>query len=53
VVLIEPVLNPIWVWLCWGQAVGPAIWIGGACILGGLALRYTVFDPRRSRSAAG
>jgi drug/metabolite transporter, DME family len=38
--LIEPVANPIWVWLLWGEAVGAATWIGGALILLGLAGRY-------------
>ena len=40
--LLEPILNPIWVWLCWREPVGVATWIGGALIVGGLAVRYLV-----------
>lgn len=47
ITLIEPLLNPLWVWLLWGEEVGSATWIGGAFILGGLAVRYLVFPPRR------
>jgi drug/metabolite transporter (DMT)-like permease len=38
--LIEPLLNPAWVFLAWGDR--PAWWtiVGGVCILIGLALRY-------------
>jgi drug/metabolite transporter, DME family len=38
--LIEPITNPIWVLLLWGESVPPSTWIGGAFIVGGLALRY-------------
>lgn len=41
--LLEPVLNPTWVWLVWGEAISPATAVGGGLILLGLALRYTVF----------
>ena len=41
--LIEPVLNPLWVWLAWGERVESAVLAGGACILLGLGLRYTLF----------
>lgn len=44
--MIEPVLNPLWVLIFWGEAVGGPTWIGGALILGGLALRYA-FPTRR------
>ena len=40
--LIEPVLNPIWVALVVGEDPSVATLIGGAVILLGLALRYTV-----------
>jgi drug/metabolite transporter, DME family len=43
--LLEPVLNPLLVWLCWGETVGPAIWLGGSLIVGGLAVRFLVFRP--------
>ena len=38
--LIEPITNPIWVFLLWGEAVAPSTWVGGILILGGLAVRY-------------
>jgi drug/metabolite transporter (DMT)-like permease len=43
--LIEPVLNPIWVALFYGEDPTTATIIGGAIILLGLALRYLVFRP--------
>ena len=44
-ILLEPVLVPLWVWLAWHQHPeysAPAWWtfVGGATILGGLVLRY-------------
>jgi len=46
IVLIEPVLNPIWV--AWGVGEVPSIptLIGGSVILFSLALRYTWFQAR-------
>lgn len=38
--LLEPVLNPIWVFLLWREPVAPATFLGGAFILAGLAVRY-------------
>ena len=46
ILLIEPLLNPTWVWLCWGEAISPATAVGGGLILFGLSLRYTVFRQR-------
>jgi drug/metabolite transporter (DMT)-like permease len=43
ILLIEPLLNPTWVWLCWGEAISSSTAVGGGLILFGLALRYTVF----------
>jgi len=43
IALIEPVLNPVWVALFYGENPSTATIIGGAVILGGLALRYAVF----------
>jgi drug/metabolite transporter (DMT)-like permease len=43
IALIEPVLNPIWVALFYGEEASTATIIGGAIILAGLGLRYTVF----------
>ena len=39
--LLEPVVNPIWVLLIWGQAIAPHTLIGGALILMALLIRYT------------
>lgn len=46
IALIEPVLNPIWVFLLLGEEPTAATIIGGAVILAGLALRYAVLRPR-------
>jgi len=43
IALVEPVLNPVWVALFFGEDPSTATIIGGAVILFGLALRYTVF----------
>lgn len=43
ILLLEPLLNPTWVWLCWGEAISPATAVGGGLILFGLALRCTLF----------
>jgi len=42
--LLEPVLNPLWVFLAWGEV--PAWWtiVGAACILAGLVTRYATED---------
>jgi len=40
IVLIEPVLNPIWVALMVGEIPSAATFIGGALIVAGLAARY-------------
>jgi DME family drug/metabolite transporter len=37
--LLEPILNPLWVYLFWGESVGTSTWIGGGLIVGGLAIR--------------
>jgi drug/metabolite transporter, DME family len=43
--LIEAVLNPVWVWLLWGEVAPLSTWIGGSLILTGLVVRYTWFRP--------
>jgi drug/metabolite transporter (DMT)-like permease len=43
IALIEPVLNPIWVALFYGEEPSTATIIGGAIIIVGLAARYTLF----------
>jgi drug/metabolite transporter, DME family len=55
--LIEPVLNPVWVALFYGEEPTVATVIGGAIIIAGLAVRYSIIresapseaspDPRR------
>jgi drug/metabolite transporter (DMT)-like permease len=50
--LIEPVLSPIWAWLYHGEA--PGLWaiVGGALILGATALRTALsFAEPRARAA--
>lgn len=37
--LLEPVLNPVWVALFFGELPTPATVVGGACLLGALAYR--------------
>jgi drug/metabolite transporter, DME family len=45
IALIEPILNPLWVFAAWGFK--PAWWtvVGGLCILIGLAVRYLWPSP--------
>jgi len=45
IALIEPVLNPVWVALFYGENPSVATAIGGAVILSGLAVRYTILRP--------
>ncbi len=40
IVLIEPVLNPLWVALIVGELPSGATLVGGLCIVGSLAFRY-------------
>jgi DME family drug/metabolite transporter len=46
ILLIEPLLNPTWVWLFCGEAISSATATGGGLILFGLALRYTLFREK-------
>jgi len=46
--LLEPICNPLWVWLCWDEAVPMATIVGGALIMTGLVSRYA-FDWLRLR----
>ncbi len=45
-VLLEPILVPLWAWLCWGEHIGGPTLFGGGLILGGLAVRYAVWPDR-------
>jgi len=44
--LLEPILNPLWVYLLWGEPVGLSTWVGGSLILGGLAFRALLLRMR-------
>ena len=50
IVLIEPVLNPIWVALMVGELPSKATLVGGGVIVFGLALQYL---PQRARESSG
>jgi drug/metabolite transporter (DMT)-like permease len=47
--LIEPVLNPIWTWMIHGEQPGTYTIIGGAIIIAATAIK-SVFDARAQRS---
>ena len=44
--LIEPVLNPVWAWLLHGETPGPWSLLGGLLIVGTTAAR-TCYNPRQ------
>ena len=46
ITLLEPIINPLWVFLLWGEPVAAATVIGGAFILLGLAVRYVPWTRR-------
>jgi drug/metabolite transporter (DMT)-like permease len=48
ITLIEAVLNPLWVWMLWGETASIHTWFGGGVILIGLVLRYSVFESSAS-----
>ncbi len=47
--LLEPILNPLWVYCLWGEPVGMGTWIGGGLIVGGLALRSLLLRTAENR----
>ena len=51
IALVEPVLNPVWVFLLLGEETTLATIIGGGIIMAGLALRYAVLRPRDPKIA--
>ncbi|MDP9180687.1 MAG: DMT family transporter [Chloroflexota bacterium] len=53
IALIEPVLNPVWVALFYGEDPSFATIVGGAVILAGLVVRYTVLRPTTLELEAG
>ena len=44
--LLEPVLNPVWTWLVRGENPGVWVWTGGAIIIAATAAK-TIYDSRR------
>ena len=48
ITLLEPLLNPLWVRLFWGEEVPLATWIGGGLILCGLAFKPVIERFRSS-----
>lgn len=46
-VLAEPILNPLWVWIFWGETVSMTTLTGCSLIVLGLAVRYLFFNPRQ------
>jgi len=52
IVLVEPVLNPIWVAAVYGETPAKATLIGGALILSSLAVRYTRRLPNTKGEAS-
>jgi drug/metabolite transporter (DMT)-like permease len=51
ILLIEPVLNPVWAWIFQGERPGVWALIGGGVILGATTIR-AVLDARRGPEAA-
>jgi DME family drug/metabolite transporter len=49
--LLEPILNPLWVYCLWGEPVELSTWIGGGLILGGLAVRTLLLRRTERRPA--
>lgn len=47
--LLEPLVNPLWVWLCWGELVGWSTLVGGGLIFGGLAIRFALWPNNDAR----
>ncbi|QDU11830.1 DMT family transporter [Gimesia aquarii] len=45
-VLAEPILNPIWVWIFWGETVSFTTLVGCTLIVLGLAVRFLFFRPK-------
>jgi len=46
-VLAEPILNPLWVWLFWGETVSSTTLAGCSLIVVGLAVRFLFFRPKQ------
>jgi len=52
ILLVEPVLNPIWSWLVHGERPGPWALVGGGLIIGATALRSVLAAATTARAAA-
>ena len=52
-ILLEPILTPLWAWKCWGESIGWPTLVGGALILGGLSVKYVVWPSNGTRKATG
>jgi DME family drug/metabolite transporter len=48
ILLVEPVLNPVWAWLIQGERPGPWVLLGGAMILGTTVVKG-LLDSRATR----
>ena len=48
--LLEPVLNPVWTWLVRGENPGVWVWTGGAIIIAATAAK-TIYDSRTPDAA--
>ena len=40
--VLEPILNPVWTWLAYGERPGPWAFCGGAVIIGAVTWRATI-----------
>ena len=52
ILLVEPVLNPIWTWLVHGERPGPWALVGGVLIIGATALRSVLAAGATARAPA-
>jgi drug/metabolite transporter (DMT)-like permease len=50
--LLEPVLNPLWTWIVHGERVGPASLVGGGIVLAATAARTWANAPGRGAVVA-
>lgn len=51
--LLEPALNPIWVYLAHGERPAPATLVGGGLLLAGVALRYVPWGRKAEVAGEG
>lgn len=52
ILLVEPVLNPIWTWLVHGERPGPWALVGGVLIIGATGLRSVLAAGTTTRAPA-